>query len=353
MAPPPFPQNVVALILDFDKTLLPGYMQEPLFARYDGPTFWAEVNALPAFYRRRGQGPVSEDTIYLSHILTYVKTGKFAGLNNEVLRQLGGTLEFYPGLLELLPRLKSTIAERPRFAKHDTTVEHYVVSTGLRQMILGSGVAPHVDDIWACEFLELTAKPGFLDDQGDSADTDRVIQGIAYSIDNTTKTRAIFEINKGVNKHPEISVNDKVASENRRVPIENMIYVADGPSDVPVFSIINQYGGRTFAVYNPANEKEFRQVVGLQEQNRVQGLGPADYSAGGQTARWLTYWAEAIATSIADRHEEALGRSLGKSPRHIIEAPKAEEAPQDEVGKRIAEDRQAAAANRSERSASE
>jgi hypothetical protein len=339
---PAFQQNVIAVIWDFDKTLIPGYMQEPLFAHFkvDGPTFWDEVNALPAFYREHGQGPVSEDTIYLSHILTYVSQGRFDGLNNHMLEELGATLQFYPGLLELLPRLKRHIAEHPRFSKHDITLEHYVVSTGLRRIILGSQVAEHVDEVWACEFLELTAKPGFLEEEnGEEDPTQHVIQGIAYTIDNTTKTRAIFEINKGVNKHPQISVNDQMAHEDRRVPIENMIYIADGPSDVPVFSIINQYGGRTLAVYNPDSEAEFRQVVGLQEQERIQGLGPADYSPDSQTARWLTYWAELVATRIADRHDEALGRSLGKPPRHTIEAPKAEEAPQDEVARRIAADR--------------
>ena len=68
-------------------------------------------------------------------------------------------------------------------------------------------------------------------------------------IDNTSKTRAIFAINKGVNKHDYIDVNSKMDKEDRRVPFEHMIYIADGPSDVPVFFILKQYGGKTFAIH--------------------------------------------------------------------------------------------------------
>jgi hypothetical protein len=338
VAAAPFTQNVLAVIWDFDRTLLPSYMQEPLFRRFgvQEAKFWAEVQALPAYYEKRGQGRVAADTMYLSHILTYVRAGKFAGLNNGLLRELGGELGFYPGIPDFFARLKQTIETNQRFAKHDIKVEHYVVSTGLRQMIMGSAIAEHVDDVWACEFLETTAPPGFLEGAREPDLADPVLENVGYAIDNTTKTRAIFEINKGVNKYPQMDVNDRIAVEHRRVPIENMIYIADGPSDVPVFSILNQYGGRTFAVYNPEKEKEFRQVVRLQEQGRVQGLGAADYGAGSQTARWLTYWAEEIASRIADNRERALGESIGKPPQHIVDAP-GTEAPQDDAERKIAQ----------------
>ena len=331
MSIPVFPQTVVAVIWDFDKTLLPGYMQRPLFQRFgvDEPAFWREVRGLERYYADRGHELVSADTIYLSHILTYVRAGKFRGLNNGVLRELGKGLELYPGLPEFFEQLKRTVETNPGFAKHEITLEHYVVSSGLRQTILGSAIAPFVEEVWACEFLEVTAQPGFLDSPPAAETEERELTDIAYAIDNTTKTRAIFEINKGVNKHPDaITVNDEMAHEDRRVPFENMIYVADGPSDVPVFSILNQYGGKTYAVYNPASPAEFRQVLALQEQRRVQGLGPADYSPGTHTARYLTTWVEQIAEGIQTRRERALGDRVGKPPRHIHE-PSVIEAPQD------------------------
>jgi hypothetical protein len=337
MAVPVFPQTVIAVIWDFDKTLLPGYMQKPLFDRFgvDEREFWDEVQALPSFYRERGYPLVSPDTVYLSHILTYVRRGIFDGLSNEVLRQLGTELEFYPGLPEFLPTVKASVETNPRFQKHGIAVEHYIVSTGLRQTILGSSIAPHVEGVWACEFLEMTAPPGFLQREP-KRDSEKapVLEDVGYAIDNTTKTRAIFEINKGVNKHPdEMSVNDTIAPEDRRVPFENMIYVADGPSDIPVFSILNQYGGKTCAVYNPVSEKEFRQVLALHSQGRVQGLGPADYTPETHTALWLTTWVEQVAESIQERRERALRDRLGKPPTHIIEEPVSVEAPQDLVAR--------------------
>src|SRR5690554_3856615 len=142
-----FTKTHIAVIWDFDKTLIPGYMQEPLFRHYevDGQAFWREVQALPSYLRRHGAELVSEDSIYLNHILTYVRAGKFAGLSNALLRELGKELKFYPGLPRFFAALKEHISNNSVFQRHDIRVEHYIVSTGLRQMILGSSIAPYVD----------------------------------------------------------------------------------------------------------------------------------------------------------------------------------------------------------------
>jgi hypothetical protein len=323
-----FPHNVIAVIWDFDKTLIPGYMQAPLLQHYgiDEARFWGEVNALPAYYEAHGYPLFPKDIGYLSHVLTYVREGLFPDLSNRKLRELGAELEFYPGLPNFFAELKVRIAESPTFSKHEIKLEHYIVSTGLRQMALGSAIATHVDDIWACELLGVVAPPDVLAESIATADSEAAavapLTQVAYAIDNTTKTRAVFEINKGVNKHPEINVNAKMSPEARRVPIENMIYVADGPSDVPVFSVVKQQGGRTFAVYSPeASEREFRQVRGLQDQDRVMGFGPADYQPGTHTYRCLTSWADEIAEGIAARWQKQLGDSIGKPPDHIVDAP--------------------------------
>jgi hypothetical protein len=328
MAGPVFHQNVIAVIWDFDKTLIPGYMQTPLFERYgvDEGQFWAEVNALPDFQREQGLELVSPDTVYLNHILTYVREGTFGDLNNAILRELGGELAFYDGIPDLLPRLKQ-IENNPRYRRAEISVEHYIVSTGLRQMILGSPIAEHVTDVWACEFVEHLAPPGFLAGHQVELTDEPVLQDIGYVIDNTTKTRGVFEINKGVNKFPDqITVNDRMVPENRRVPFKNMIYVADGPSDIPVFSILNQYGGETFAVYKPEDAREFRRVRELVAQDRVNGGGPADYSEGTHTALWISDAAERIAERIVAEHAAQLRESVGKPPEHIVPPP-ADESP--------------------------
>src|SRR5688500_7812311 len=105
MTAPLFSQTTIAVIWDFDKTLVPEYMQKPLFEHFeiDERRFWEEVNALPAFYSENGLELVSPDTLYLNHILTYVREGIFKGLNNSLLRELGSKIAFYPGLPDFFP----------------------------------------------------------------------------------------------------------------------------------------------------------------------------------------------------------------------------------------------------------
>jgi len=99
MATTLFTQNIIACIWDFDKTLIPEYMQSPLFRRYgiDEATFWGETNALVGHYKKRGYH-LSPEISYLNHLLTYVLAGPMAGLNNEKLRASGREIGFYPGL---------------------------------------------------------------------------------------------------------------------------------------------------------------------------------------------------------------------------------------------------------------
>jgi len=253
MATPLFTQNIIACIWDFDKTLIPEYMQSPLFKRYgvNESEFWAETNALVEEYHKRGYR-LSGEIGYLNHLLTYVLSGRMAGLNNKILKEVGKEITFYPGLPEFFEESKKWVTEKPEYRKHDIKLEHYIVSTGLAQMIRGSKIAPYVDGIWGCEFIESPLQPGFLK-QGEFGMTEEAeIAQIGMVIDNTTKTRALFEINKGTNKNPAIDVNSNIKSEDRRIPFQNMIYIADGPSDVPSFSVIKSNGGNICWTLSPS-----------------------------------------------------------------------------------------------------
>ena len=320
MTQPLFLQNIIACIWDFDKTLIPGYMQVPIFEHYrvDPKTFWKEVNALPQYYQQKDPNLFVPDTVYLNHFVTYARQGIFKGLNNALLKKLGAKLKFYDGLPAFFDEVKRLVKDSPKHRQHEIQVEHYIVSTGLRQMILGSKIAPYIDGVWGCEFVENPPPPGFLEKPANiSQSEEKIISQIAYALDNTTKTRAIFEINKGTNKIPDIDVNAKIPDEDRRVPIRNMIYIADGPSDIPVFSIVNQFGGRTFAVYRPGSKEEFTQVNNLQKQGRVQSFGEANYTEGSQTAMWLKNAISEIADLIGTKRQRSLGDKIGQPPRHL------------------------------------
>lgn len=319
MSQPIFQQNVIAVIWDFDKTLIRGYMQEPLFRHYnvDANQFWREVGALAAYYHAQGIDRVNQDTLYLSHILSYVRAGLFPGLNNALLRKFGEEMDFYPGLPDFFRSLRDRFRQEP-WDKHDIRLEHYIVSTGLRQTILGSKIMPFVEGVWGCEFAENEPGPGFVDNPRPLPPADqRVIDHVVYTIDNTSKTRAAFEVNKGTSKIPAISVNSNMPQEERRVPFRNMIYIADGPSDIPVFSLLRQYGGRTFAVYRKGSEGEFAQVCDLQSQGRIEAFGEANYEPGEQASMWVTKAADDIAKRMVREHEDSLNRKVGKPPRHL------------------------------------
>ena len=282
--------------------MTPEPMQKVLFDAYNlnSETFWSEVSQLPATYRGKGCNQVSDTLVYLNHILDYVQEGKFKGLSNDKLKRLGKDIKFYRGLVELLEDLKE-IVRHPPYSKYELSVEHYVVSTGLRKLIEGSEVATSLTDIWGCEFIE---------------NENEQIERVAYVLDDTTKTRAIFEINKGVNKDSNIQVNDSIKEDQRRVPMEHMIYIADGPSDVPVFSVINKHGGRTLGVYDPDNEKKYKDAFRLRKDERINNMEEADYRANEPAARWLKTTVREIADAIVKKREQKREQSVSPAPKH-------------------------------------
>lgn len=300
-------------------------MQTPLFRHYgiNEKVFWSEVNKLPEIYAMRGLA-VSAETIYLNHLLSYVKNGPMRGLTNQKLLELGKELDFYPGLPQFFEELALIPQEVP-FKEHDLKIEHYVISTGLAQMILGSKISSFVQGIFASEFIESALPPNYLSQTDLYLPLDPEISQIGLAVDNTTKTRFIFEINKGCNKSSAIEVNSSIPHGMRRVPFDQLIYVADGPSDVPVFAVVKQMGGKTYAVYDPNDEDEFAQTCSLVEAGRVHNNGPADYTSKSSTSIWMKQKVRESMHAIIRKKEESLQRNTQSAPKHM---PK-EDAPRN------------------------
>lgn len=313
--------NVIACVWDFDKTLIDGYMQAPIFEEYgiDEKFFWKEVNMLPEIYAKKGVR-VSPESVYLNHLLSFVKHGKMQGLSNAKLRELGARLKFCEGLPTFFDELKSIPENNPEYKALDIKLEHYIISTGLAEMIRGSEIAKYVDGIFGCEFVEEPMPPYFSQQpEFDFQSLSSQINQIGMIVDNTIKTRFIFEINKGSNKNPEINVNAKISHEDRRVPIRNMIYIADGPSDVPVFSVVRKSGGKAFAVYSPKSEAEFEQNDFLLASGRIDSYGPNVYTPDSPTSLWLKMHVKKICDRIVRTQTEALETKVGKAPTHVHE----------------------------------
>lgn len=314
-----YSSNVVACVWDFDKTLIDGYMQSPIFREYgvDESLFWKEVNMLPKIYAQKGVR-VAPESVYLNHLLSFVKSGVMSGLSNAKLRKFGRELVFCDGLPNFFDELKSIVENNPEYNALDIKLEHYIISTGIAEMIRGSAIAEHVDGIFGCEFVEEPMPPYFsLQKEFDFQSLSNQINQIGMIVDNTIKTRFIFEINKGTNKNPEISVNDQIREKDRRVPIRNMIYIADGPSDVPVFSVVRKSGGKAFAVYSPKNSAEFEQNDFLLSSGRIDAYGPNVYTPESSTSAWLKMHVKKICDRILKEHSDAVENKIGKAPTHL------------------------------------
>ena len=300
--------NIIAVIWDCDKTLVDGYMQDPIFEEYgiNASDFWREVNSKPAELVKHGIR-VNRDTYYLNHFIKCAHDGTLKGLDNAKLREYGTKQKFYKGIPEIFEKTKNMFKDDKSYAEYGIQVEHYIVSKGFAEIIRGSELMPFVDGVWGCELLEAPDSEG-----------KPVISETVYTIDNTSKTRAIFEINKGIGKIDGIEVNSKIPEENRRVHFENMIYIADGPSDIPAFSVVKKNGGATFAIYPKGDLKAMRQVEQMREDGRVDMYAEADYSEGTTAYMWITNRIQKIADRIRDTEKQKIMSSASGVPHHLV-----------------------------------
>lgn len=300
--------NIIAVIWDCDKTLIDGYMQDPIFEEYkiDSGEFWKKVNSIPEEYQAKGVR-VNKDTYYLNYFIKCAHDGTFPELNNQKLREYGAKQKFYKGIPEIFEETKGMFKEDKSYTEYGIQVEHYIVSTGFAEVIRGSVLMPYVDGIWGCELLDAPNKNG-----------NPVLSEVLYTIDNTTKTRALFEINKGIGKLEGIEVNSKIAEEYRRVHFKNMIYIADGPSDIPAFSVVDQYGGSTFAIYPKGNLEAMQQVDQMREDGRVDMYAEADYSKGTTAYMWITDRIRKIANRIREEEKQKITSSASSVPKHLV-----------------------------------
>ena len=299
--------NIIAVIWDFDRTLVDGYMQDPIFKRYgiDASKFWADMEKAKEECSKKAYR-VNKDTYYVNYFIKCAHDGTLAGLNNAVLKEAGNEQKFYPGVEELLKTIKETFKDDPEYSEYGIQVENYIVSTGFAETIRGTSLMPWIDGIWGCELLD-----------GPDGHGGSVINEMVYTIDNTTKTRALFEINKGIGKVPDIDVNSQIEKSLRRVQFEHMIYIADGPSDIPAFSVVKQNGGLTFAIYPKGDYRAMQQVDKMRATGRVDMYGEADYTPDTTAYMWITDKIRQIVQKRLANEKAKIRASSSDVPKHL------------------------------------
>ena len=289
------PQNIIAIVYDYDQTLSPTYMQdEVLFPRFgiNPSEFWKRCKSLVE------KDGYESELAYLKVMLDYLQLDR---PSNDDLRALGKDLKFYKGVMDMFEGLDSLL--EPDHRAMGVKIEHYIVSSGMKTLIEGSELASYVKRIFGCEFAE--------DEAGKIAFPKRVIS-------HTGKTQYLFRINKGM-LEPNEDVNDHMPEELRPVPFKNMIYLGDGPTDVPCFTVMKKFGGHAIAVYNPddATRSSFRKAYQLSgPADRIKYIAPADYRAGSHLRLLLEEMIVEIADSIVERRRREINEAKISAPTH-------------------------------------
>ena len=243
---------IVALMYDFDRTLCTKDMQDYRFIPSLGMTeseFWESTNTL---WKSEHMDSV------LAYMYSMVKLSREKGipLRRETLVEMGKNVELFKGVAEWFDRMTAFALEQ------GVQLEHYVISSGMKEIIEGTPISRCFKSIFACEFL--------YDENGGAvwAKTD---------VNYTNKTQFVYRINKGVlDVSNDLDLNRSMPDDSKRVPFTNMIYIGDGLSDVPCMKMMKAYGGYSIAVYQKRDGK----VEELLKKDRVDFIFPADYSEG-------------------------------------------------------------------------
>ena len=272
---------IIAFLYDFDKTLCTTDMEDYAFIpslEYTPAEFWGRANAFGWENRMDG---------LLAYMYTMIQecAAQNIKLDRAFLNHCGESIQLFPGVREWFARINA-------FGESlGVQVEHYVISSGLREIIEGSGIAQEFREIYACEF--------YYNENGDAC-------WPKLDVNFTNKTQFVYRINKGIlDVSRDKELNDSMPDDSKRVPFTNMIYMGDGLSDVPCMKMMRAYGGQAIAVYQASNRQGVEKLLA---DGRVDFIFPADYREGMELDRTVRDILRKM--TITDRLLEVNNRQL-------------------------------------------
>lgn len=255
----------MAIAYDFDGTLAPGNMQEYNFIpdlNMDKGEFWQEANELAKKHDM-------DEVLAYMHLMLIKAKEKNIPIREEAFMKYGEKITFFEGVESYFERINAYAASK------NMHLEHFIISSGLREFVKGTAIAKHFKTIYASGF---------------EYDENGVACWPALVVNYTNKTQYLFRINKGIyNSYDNTLINKSMPEDERAVPFSNFIYIGDGETDVPAMKMVNLYGGTTIAVYNPASvatphrPKSSKDIcLDLIRQNRADYIAPTNYTEGGE-----------------------------------------------------------------------
>lgn len=244
---------VLAICYDFDKTLSPDDMQAQGYIQsvgYDVQKFWDESNDL-------AKANDMDNNLAYMWKMVQESEGRMV-FNKEKLAEYGARVKLFDGVEDWFERIRAYGKTR------NVIVEHYIISSGLKEMIEGTKMAR------AGAFEKIYASSFYFNDRG-------VAKWPAQVINYTSKTQFLFRIEKGVLDINDPGVNAYFSPEEIRVPFRNMVYIGDSDTDLPCMKPVNTYGGHSIGVYDPATQNK-KKVYKMMHDKRIRYYAPADYT---------------------------------------------------------------------------
>lgn len=242
---------ILAICYDFDKTLSPDDMQAQGYIQsidYEVADFWKESNELAA------KNDMDQNLAYM-YMMLRSSEGKVL-FTKDTLRKDGAKVKLFPGVNTWFDRINQYGEEK------GVIVEHYIISSGLKEMIEGTEVADKFKKIYASSF--------YFNEKG-------VATWPAQVVNYTNKTQFLFRIKKGVLDINDQNINAYFEPNEYRVPFRNIVYIGDSDTDIPCMKLVNTNGGHSIGVYN-SETKDKSKVFRMLEENRIKNFAPADYT---------------------------------------------------------------------------